>query len=162
VSAALGDLKQSGQAVGAEMLTQISGFAPQTVLAQAGRLQARQRFFNLVITNVPGPQIPLYVLGRRLEDVFPLAPLAQRQALCIAIMSYNGKLNFGLLGDYDAMGDLYLVAQGIRDSIDELRAAAGLTKRKGRRPARRRAAVGTRANGSNGSAGEPDAPSSPS
>ncbi len=94
-----------------------------------------------MITNVPGPQIPLYVLGRKLEDVFPLAPLAQRQALCIAIMSYNGRLNFGLLGDYDAMGDLYLVAQGIRDSIDELRAAAGLTKRKGRRPARRRAAV---------------------
>ena len=100
VSAALGDLKQSGQAVGAEMLTQLSGFAPQTVLAQAGRLQARQRFFNLVITNVPGPQIPLYVLGRKLEDVFPLAPLAQRQALCIAIMSYNGRLNFGLLADY--------------------------------------------------------------
>ena len=91
--------------------------------------------------------------------MFPLAPLAQRQALCIAIMSYNGKLNFGLLGDYDAMGDLYLVAQGIRDSIDELRAAAGLTKRKGRRPARRRAAVGTRATGSNGATGESGAPS---
>ena len=159
VSAALGDLKQSGQAVGAEMLTQLSGFAPQTVLAQAGRLQARQRFFNLVITNVPGPQIPLYVLGRKLEDVFPLAPLAQRQALCIAIMSYNGKLNFGLLADYDAMGDLYLVAQGIRDSIDELRAAAGLTKRKGRRPARRRPAVTSPANGSNGSSGESEKPS---
>ena len=90
---------------------------------------------------MPGPQIPLYVLGRELVDVFPLAPLAQRQALCIAIMSYNGKLNFGLLGDFDAMGDLEVVAQGIRDSIDELRAAAGLTERKGRRAARRRAAV---------------------
>jgi hypothetical protein len=156
VSDALGDLKESGQAVGAEMLTQLSGFAPQTVLAQAGRLQARQRFFNLVVTNVPGPQIPLYVLGRQLEDVFPLAPLAQRQALCIAIMSYNGKLNFGLLADYDALPDLYLVGQGIRDAIDELRAAAGLTKRKGRRPARRRAPVSTRASGPNGSAGDSD------
>ena len=157
VSAALGDLKQSGQAVGAEMLTQLSGFAPQTVLAQAGRLQARQRFFNLVITNVPGPQIPLYVLGRQLEDVFPLAPLAQRQALCIAIMSYNGKLNFGLLGDYDAMGDLYLVAQGIRDSIDELRAAAGLDEAQGppaRAPPRsRRQPRRTASNGSVGRAG---------
>ena len=66
--------------------------------------------------------------------MFPLAPLAQRQALCIAIMSYNGKLNFGLLGDYDAMGDLYLVAQGIRDSIDELRAAAGLDEAQGPPP----------------------------
>jgi diacylglycerol O-acyltransferase / wax synthase len=161
VSAALGDLKQSGQAVGAEMLTQLSGFAPQTVLAQAGRLQARQRFFNLVITNVPGPQIPMYLLGRKLEDVFPLAPLARRQALCIAIMSYNGRLNFGLLADYDAMGDLYLVAQGIRDSIEELRAAAGLTKRKGRRPTRRRAAVTSPANGSNGSSGGSERPSGP-
>jgi WS/DGAT/MGAT family acyltransferase len=154
VSGALGDLKQSGQAVGAEMLTQLSGFAPQTVLAQAGRLQARQRFFNLVITNVPGPQIPLYVLGRQLEDVFPLAPLAQRQALCIAIMSYNGRLNFGLLADYDAMPDLYLVAQGIRDAIDELRAAAGLGKQR-RRRARRRTAVTSPANGSNGSSSGP-------
>jgi diacylglycerol O-acyltransferase len=157
VSEALGELKQSGQAVGAEMLTQLSGFAPPTVLAQAGRLQARQRFFNLVVTNVPGPQIPLYVLGRELVDVFPLAPLARRQALCIAIMSYNGKLNFGLLSDYDAMPDLYLVAQGIRDAIDELRAAAGLGRRRGRRAARRRAPVATRANGAGGdgtSAGE--------
>ena len=74
-------------------------------------------------------------------------------------MSYNGKLNFGLLGDFDAMPDLELVAQGIRDSIDELRAAAGLTKREGRRPARRRAAVASPANGSNGSSGEPGTPS---
>jgi diacylglycerol O-acyltransferase / wax synthase len=147
VSDALGDLKQGGQAVGAEVLTQLSGFAPPTVLAQAGRLQARQRFFNVVVTNVPGPQIPLYILGRELVDIFPLAPLARRQALCIAIMSYNGKLNFGLLGDYDAMPDLYLVAQGIRDSIDELRAAAGLGRRRGRRAARRRAPVATPANG---------------
>jgi hypothetical protein len=150
VSESLGGLKESGQAVGAEVLTQLSGFAPPTVLAQAGRLQSRQRFFNLVITNVPGPQIPLYVLGRQLVDIFPLAPLAQRQALCIAIMSYNGRLNFGLLGDFDAMADLYLVAQGIRDSIDELRAAAGLGRRRGRRAARRRTAVGTRANGAAG------------
>ena len=157
VSEALGGLKQSGQAVGAEVLTQLSGFAPPTVLAQAGRLQSRQRFFNLVITNVPGPQIPLYVLGRELVDIFPLAPLAQRQALCIAIMSYNGRLNFGLLGDFDAMADLYLVAQGIRDSMDELRAAAGLGRRRGRRAARRRTPVAGRANGAagNGSAGKP-------
>jgi diacylglycerol O-acyltransferase / wax synthase len=147
----LSGLKESGQAVGAEALTQLAGFAPPTVLAQATRLQSRQRFFNLVITNVPGPQMELYVLGRPLVDVFPLAPLARRQALCIAIMSYHGKLNFGLLGDFDAMGDLEVLAQGINDSIDELRAAAGLGRRRGRRPARRRAtAVGSRSNGSTG------------
>ena len=135
----LAGLKESGQAVGAEALTQLAGFAPPTVLAQASRLQSRQRFFNLVVTNVPGPQMALYVLGRPLVDVFPLAPLARRQALCIAIMSYHGKLNFGLLGDFDAMADLEVLAQGISDSIEELRAAAGLGRRRGRRPARRRA-----------------------
>jgi WS/DGAT/MGAT family acyltransferase len=143
----LAGLKESGQAVGAEALTQLAGFAPPTVLAQASRLQARQRFFNLVITNVPGPQMELYVLGRPLVDVFPLAPLARRQSLCIAIMSYHGKLNFGLLGDFDAMPDLEVLAQGIRDSIEELRAAAGLGRRRGRRAARRRQPVGSRSNG---------------
>jgi diacylglycerol O-acyltransferase len=145
----LAGLKESGQAVGAEALTQLAGFAPPTVLAQASRLQSRQRFFNLVITNVPGPQMELYVLGRPLVDVFPLAPLARRQALCIAIMSYHGKLNFGLLGDFDAMPDLEVLAQGIRDSIEELRAAAGLGRRRGRRAARRRQPVTTRSTGAN-------------
>ncbi len=132
----LGHLKQGGQAVGAQVLTQLSGFAPPTVMAQAARLQSRQRFFNLVVTNVPGPQVPLYVLGRELLDLFPLAPLARRQALCIAVMSYNGKMNFGLLGDFDAMPDLRVVANGITESLQELRAAAGLRKRRAaRRPA---------------------------
>ena len=63
---AMGDLKESGQAVGAQVLTQMADFAPTTMMAQAARLQARQRFFNLVVTNVPGPQFPLYLLGRRL------------------------------------------------------------------------------------------------
>ena len=119
-------LKSSRQAVGAEVLTQLSGFAPQTVMAQAARLQARQRFFNLVVTNVPGPQIPLYVLGRELLDVFPMAPLAKRQSLCVAVMSYNGKMNFGLLGDYDAMPDLQEFVDSIEQAIDELRRAAGI------------------------------------
>ena len=82
--------------------------------AQAARLQSRQRFFNLVVTNVPGPQMPaLRPRAGRLLDVFPLVPLAKRQAVCIAVMSYNGKMNFGLLGDYDAMADLNLLARGI-------------------------------------------------
>jgi diacylglycerol O-acyltransferase len=154
----LGDLKKSGQAVGAQVLTQLTGFAPPTVLAQAARLQSRQRFFNLVVTNVPGPQMPLYVLGRRLIDLFPLAPLAQRQALCIAVMSYDGKLNFGLLGDFDAMPDLDAVARGIEESLAELRAAAGIRKprQRARRPAQRQRVAqrsGAPAGGSNGANG---------
>ncbi len=102
----MGDLKSSGQAVGAEILTKLTDFAPSTIASQAARLQPAQRFFNLVVTNVPGPQFPLYVLGRQMESIFPMVPLARRQALCVGIMSYNGQVNFGLIGDYDAMADL--------------------------------------------------------
>ena len=70
-------LKSGGQAVGAQVLTDLSGFAPPTIMGQASRLMARQRFFNLVVTNVPGPQFPLYLLGRRMLDPFPMVPLAQ-------------------------------------------------------------------------------------
>jgi WS/DGAT/MGAT family acyltransferase len=149
----LGHLKQSGQAVGAQVLTQLSGLAPPTVMAQAARLQPRQRFFNLVVTNVPGPQMPLYVLGRELHDLFPMAPLARRQALCVAVMSYNGKMNFGLLGDFDAMSDLNVFARGITESLDELRSAAGVRKRRARRPAAPRRAAAASRSGSNGSSG---------
>ena len=61
-------------------MTQLADFAPPTIAGQAARLQSRQRFFNLVVTNVPGPQFPLYLLGRRMERVFPMVPLAKRQA----------------------------------------------------------------------------------
>src|SRR5436190_874383 len=106
VSEQMKQLKSGGQAVGAQVLTQIGGFAPPTIMGQASRLMARQRFFNLVVTNVPGPQFPLYLMGREMSDVFPMVPLASNQALGVAIMSYNGKVNFGLVGDYDVMYDL--------------------------------------------------------
>jgi diacylglycerol O-acyltransferase len=148
----LAHLKQGGQAVGAQVLTQLSGLAPPTVMAQAARLQSRQRFFNLVVTNVPGPQIPLYVLGRKLIDLFPMAPLARRQALCIAVMSYNGKMNFGLLGDFDAMPDMRIFAESLTESLDELRTAAGIRKRRtARRPAAARRSAATTRSGRNGS-----------
>jgi diacylglycerol O-acyltransferase len=136
---AMGDLKSSKQAVGASLLTGLSDFAPPTIASQAARLQARQRFFNLVITNVPGPQFPLYVLGRKMEAVFPMVPVARRQALCVGIMSYNGQVNFGLIGDYDAMPDLERLAGDLEKSIEELSAAAGgAPPRRARRMARER------------------------
>jgi len=125
VSEEMVDVKRSGQAVGAEILTTISGFAPPTIMAQAARLQARQRLFNLVVTNVPGPQFPLYLLGRELESIYPMVPLAENTALGIAILSYNGRLNFGLVADFDALADLEVLAEELRSSIDELAAAAG-------------------------------------
>jgi WS/DGAT/MGAT family acyltransferase len=143
VHEALGDLKASGQAVGAERLTQLAGFAVPTVLDQAARLQSRQRFFNLTVTNVPGPQFPLYMLGRKLRAFYPKVPLVLNTALGIAIMSYDGKLFFGLLGDYDAMDDLDAFAQDLQTAIAELATAAGVPangdRRSGRaRPASRR------------------------
>jgi diacylglycerol O-acyltransferase len=118
-------IKESSQAVGAQVLTELTGFAPPTIMAQAARLQARQRLFNLVVTNVPGPQFPLYMLSRRLEAMYPMVPLAENQALGIAIMSYNGQLNFGLNADYDALPDLEALAEELRAAIEELVAAAG-------------------------------------
>ena len=118
-------LKESGQAVGAQVLTQLTGFAPPTIMAQASRLMARQRMFNLVVTNVPGPQFPLYLMGHELRDLFPMVPLARNQALGVAIMSYNGKMNFGLVGDYDAMHDLDELADDFQDSLAELADTAG-------------------------------------
>jgi WS/DGAT/MGAT family acyltransferase len=147
VHAAMQDLKSSGQAVGAEVITRLGDFAPPTIMSQAARLQARQRFFNLVVTNVPGPQIPLYVLGRRMIGLYPVVPLAQRQALGIAIMSYDGKLGFGLLGDYDAMPGLHDVADDLRWAIGRLARSAGLAAapraRRAARPQAPRTPAGT-------------------
>jgi diacylglycerol O-acyltransferase len=135
-------LKHSGQAVGAEVLTNLAGFAPPTILSQAARLQARQRFFNLVVTNVPGPQFPLYLLGRRLKRLYPVVPLARRQALGIAVMSYDGHLGFGLLADYDALPELETVARELERAVAALAAAAGV----GARPRRARSARPVAAN----------------
>jgi diacylglycerol O-acyltransferase len=122
VHAALAGLKESGQAVGAQAITRLADAAAPTILTQAARLQARQRFFNLTVTNVPGPQVPLYVLGRRLEAFYPLVPLVLNTALGIAVMSYDGKLFFGLLGDYDALPDLDALAGDLEAAIVELTA----------------------------------------
>ena len=125
VTESMGHLKEGGQAIGAQALTEMSGFAPPTIMGQAARLMSRQRFFNLVITNVPGPQIPLYLLGRRAIDPFPLVPLAKNQGVGIAIMSYDGRMDFGLVGDYDVMYDLDDLAVDLHDSLAELAEAAG-------------------------------------
>jgi diacylglycerol O-acyltransferase / wax synthase len=124
VREAMKDVKSSKQAVGAQMITDLTGFAPPTILGQAARLQAQQRFFNLLVTNVPGPQFPLFTQGHALVDLFPIAPLASNQALNVAVMSYNGQFGFGLLGDYDAIPDLGVIAEGLEKSIQELLQAA--------------------------------------
>jgi diacylglycerol O-acyltransferase / wax synthase len=124
ISEEMAGLKRSKQALGAEVISRFNDFAPPTLLAQASRINFTTRLFNLIVTNVPGPQLPLYVLGRELEEVFPVAFLPENHALAVAIMSYNGKVGFGLLADYDSMEDVEAVASGINESLAELEDAA--------------------------------------
>lgn len=124
VSAAMDGLKQSKQALGAEVIARLNDFAPPTLLAQAARLTFSTRLFNLLVTNVPGPQIPLYVLGRRLSQPIPVAFLAKNHGLAIGVMSYSGEINIGLIGDFDAMPDIGVVRRGMDESLAELKEAA--------------------------------------
>jgi diacylglycerol O-acyltransferase len=136
VSRAMDGLKESKQAVGAATLAAVNNLAPPTILAQASRLNFSTRLFNLIVTNIPGPQMPLYVLGRKLEDLFPVAFLPENHGLAIAIMSYNGGIDYGLLADYDALPDIDVIAAGIDDALQELLGIA----RGGQTPSRPRSA----------------------
>jgi diacylglycerol O-acyltransferase len=120
VSEAMDGLKESKQALGAEVIAGVQNFAPPTILAQASRLNFSTRLFNLLVTNVPGPQFPLYVLGREMLEAYPVAFLPQHHALAIAIMSYNGQMNFGLLGDFDALPDIDSVGESIAEELASL------------------------------------------
>jgi diacylglycerol O-acyltransferase len=122
-------IKESRQALGAEVLAGVQNFAPPTILAQASRINFSTRLFNLLVTNLPGPQIPLHVLGCEIREVYPIGFLARDHALAVAIMSYNGQLNFGLLADSQALPELDELAGWVSDAVAELlalaRAAAG-------------------------------------
>lgn len=120
VSESMEGLKESKQAMGAETLTRLQDFAPPTILAQASRLNFSTRAYNVLVTNVPGPQFPLYLLGREMLELAPVPFLAPKRALAIAIMSYNGNVVIGLMGDYDAMADLDDFGEFVRESVQEL------------------------------------------
>jgi len=95
------------------------------VLAQASRINFSTRLFNLLVTNVPGPQVPLYVLRRRLLHAYPVAFLPSHHALAIAIMSYDGEMNFGLLGDFEAVDDIEEIGRSV---VAELATLVALAK----------------------------------
>ena len=120
VSAGMAAIKESRQAVGAEVLAGVQNFAPPTVLAQASRIAFSTRLFNLLVTNVPGPQVPLFVLGREIREVYPVAFLPRGHALAVAIMSYNGQMNFGLLADSRAIPELDELAGWMSGALEEL------------------------------------------
>jgi WS/DGAT/MGAT family acyltransferase len=120
VSHAMDGLKVSKQAVGAEVIAGAQNFAPPTLLAQASRLNFSTRLFNLIVTNIPGTQFPLYVLGREMLEAYPVAFLPENHGLAIAIMSYNGQMNFGLLGDFDVLPDIDEISANISEELQTL------------------------------------------
>ena len=122
VSYAMKAHKESGQSVGADALISLSGFAPPTIHAAAARLGARmtRRLFNVVVTNVPGPQFALYAAGAQMLECYPVVPLAKEQAVTVGLTSYDGGVYFGLNADRDAMPDVDVLALCIEESLAEL------------------------------------------
>jgi WS/DGAT/MGAT family acyltransferase len=125
VTAQMEGLKESKQALAGEALTSMGGFAPPMLLALGMRLATRvaQRNVNTITTNVPGPQMPLYVAGSRMLKAYPYVPLAGQIRIGIAIFSYDGQVNFGVTGDHDATEDLDVICGGIEAGMDRLLAS---------------------------------------
>jgi WS/DGAT/MGAT family acyltransferase len=127
IAAQLSMLKESKQAVAGDALVRLAGFAPPMLLALGSRLAARtpQRALQTVTTNVPGPQTPLYVAGRRMVYSYPYVPIMGSVRISIAIFSYCGRLFFGITGDYDTVADIDVLRDGIEAGMRELVDAAG-------------------------------------
>ncbi len=113
---------QGAQSVGADTLVALSGFAPPTLHALGARAASglSRRLFNLVVTNVPGPQVPLYAAGARMLEVFPVVPLARGQGLAIGLTSYDGTVYFGLNADRDSVSDVDVLADLIEQEVADL------------------------------------------
>ena len=140
VRAQMDGLKQSKQAVAGDVLTSLSGFAPPMLLALGARLAARSPSLGLQtgVTNVPGPQQPLYTLGRRLLESFPFVPVIGHVRISIAIFSYDGGLYFGVTGDYESSSDIDVLTTGVERSMTGLLAllAPASAKRTKAKPAK--------------------------
>jgi diacylglycerol O-acyltransferase len=124
ISARTNELKESKSAIAAGLLTQVAEWGSSTLLALGARNMTRLLPFNMVVTNVPGPQVPLYTLGSRMLECYPHVPLTDRLGLGIALMSYNGKLCWGFNADYDLVPDLDDFLDDVRASFEALRVLA--------------------------------------
>jgi diacylglycerol O-acyltransferase / wax synthase len=145
VSYALKAHRDTGRAVAADRLAGVAGFAPTTFHALGGRVAAAEarRAFDIVITNVPGPQFPLYAAGARMLESYPVPPLLPGQALAIGVTSYDGAVYFGLTGDRDAVPDLDVLGQCLGEALEELVDTAGDSRQRaprGRTRTKRRGA----------------------
>ncbi|HEX3736283.1 MAG TPA: wax ester/triacylglycerol synthase family O-acyltransferase [Solirubrobacterales bacterium] len=128
ISTAMDSLKSSKQPLGAEAIWGLNDwfrdFAPPVLLGPTAAINFSPRLFNLLVTNFPGPQIPFYALGRELVAIHPVGFLAHRHGLAIAILSYNGRVSFGLLADPDSAPDIDRLAAHLDAAVAELGAAA--------------------------------------
>jgi len=122
VQSAMASHTSSGVSVGADSLVAMSGFAPPTLHTLGARAAQRltRRMYDLVVTNVPGPQHALYAAGARMTEMFPLLPLNEGQALSIALTSYDGGVFFGINADRDAVPDVNAIASALTAAVDEL------------------------------------------
>ena len=130
------ELKESRQAIGADVLMQAAEWTPSTLLSLAGRNLTRMSPFNTVVTNVPGPQQPMYLLGSRLVDLYPHVPLVDHLGLGIALMSYDGQMHWGVNADRDRVPDLHDFVIDLESALGRAAGAGRLASegRRGRRP----------------------------
>jgi diacylglycerol O-acyltransferase / wax synthase len=123
--------KEQHNAMPADLLTDIAEFSMPALANQANRLATRLRLlervppFNLIISNVPGPNVDLYLAGARLDGIYPLSAIADGQGLNLTVLGSNGKLNFGALADRDLVPDVDLIIEALKDEIATLSAAFG-------------------------------------
>jgi WS/DGAT/MGAT family acyltransferase len=120
IQATTADLKEREQAVGAAALLSLTDYATPTLLSLATRLVHRQPFFNLICTNLAGPPVPMYCMGARVLEAYPMAPLAKNLTVGIAVLSYFGAVHFGVLADREHWPDLDVLEAGIEDGFGEL------------------------------------------
>jgi WS/DGAT/MGAT family acyltransferase len=140
ISACTEQLKQKRQAVAAQVLTQAADWTPATLLALGARNATRQLPFHMVVTNVPGPQVPLYLLGSRMVEAYPVVPLLDGLGLGIALFSYDGRLCWGFNADYDLVPDLDSFVVFVREAFEELQGIAQRAQPEPKRPPARRGA----------------------
>jgi diacylglycerol O-acyltransferase len=130
VASAIGAAKASGEPAGATTILDLAAAAPSVVQRAMSRLVASPRTFNVVVSNIPGPQLPVWMLGCRLREAYPIVPLADQHALSIGFTSVDGGAFFGIYADRDAGPDAEHLARDIGDELDELQKIAPVRTRR--------------------------------
>lgn len=135
-------LKRSQQALGGEVITGAFDWTSANLMPIGAKLLHRLQPYNLMVTNVPGPQFPLYLLGARIDELYPWVPLFENQGLAIALFSYDGKLSWSIGADWDLVPDVDAFVESLDESFRELRRAAARVRQRNERPADAATATG--------------------